>query len=330
MTGRNPLKEVRQLMAQPDLHFGANIVMGPADVAKQARMMEELGGYEYISAGEHFMRGRPPQATHASLPILAVAAGATEKLRVLSAVIMVPFYHPTTLARSTASLDMACGGRLTLGVGVGGEYPVEFEAAGLNVKQRGRRTNECLEVLRRLWKGEQVTYEGRHFKLDEVSINPPPVQTPHPPVWVSGRRDVAMLRAVRHGDGWFPYFFSPERYRDSVEKIVKFAAEESKDLTNFQWACYLHTTIYPTQEEALEVATEELGGRYQHGRDFADIVRDYGCAGTVAGCIDRIQEYIDAGARYIMFSISCRREDRVRHLETIAKEIIPHFQNGSK
>ena len=316
-------------MAQPELHFGANIALGVADVAKQARWMEELGGYEYIAAGEHFMRGSPPQPTHASLPVMAVAAGATETLRVLSAVILVPFYHPTVLARVTASLDMASGGRLTLGVGVGGEYPVEFEAAGLNVKQRGRRTNECLELLRRLWKGEQVTFEGRHFNLKDVAINPPPVQKPHPPVWVSGRRDVAMLRAVRHGDGWFPYFYSPERYRDSVGKIIEYARVEGRDLSNFQWACYLHTTIYPTQEEAIEVAAEEMGGRYQHGRDFAEIVRDYAAAGTVTHCIDRIQEYIDAGARYIMFSISCRQEDRARHLETIAKEITPHFQKGS-
>jgi probable F420-dependent oxidoreductase len=316
-------------MAQPELHFGANIALGVADVAKQARWMEELGGYEYIAAGEHFMRGSPPQPTHASLPVMAVAAGATETLRVLSAVILVPFYHPTVLARVTASLDMASGGRLTLGVGVGGEYPVEFAAAGLNAKQRGRRTNECLEVLRRLWKGEQVTFEGRHFNLKDVAINPPPVQKPHPPVWVSGRRDVAMLRAVRHGDGWFPYFYSPERYRDSVAKITEYARQEGKDLSNFQWAGYLHTTIYPTQEEAFDVAAEELGGRYQHGRDFAEIVRDYCVAGTVAQCIDRIQEYIDAGARYIMFSISCRREDRARHVETIAKEIIPHFQKAS-
>ncbi len=317
------------MTAQPELHFGANIALGPEVVAKQARWMEELGGFEYISAGEHFMRGNPPSPTHASLPVLAVAAGATEKLRVLSAVILVPFHHPTVLARETASLDMACGGRLTLGVGVGGEYPVEFEAAGLNVKQRGRRTNECLEVLRRLWKGEQVTIEGRHFQLNDVSINPPPVQKPHPPVWVSGRRDVAMLRAVRHGDGWFPYFYSPERYQDSVEKITKYAQDEGRDLSNFQWACYLHLTIYPTIDEAVDIAAEELGGRYQHGRDFAGIVRDYCVPGTVEQCIARTQEYIDAGARYIMYSISCPRQDRARHIETIAKEIIPHFQKGS-
>tara|TARA_Y100000310_G_C20247319_1_gene607433 strand:+ start:53 stop:472 length:420 start_codon:yes stop_codon:yes gene_type:complete len=138
-----------------------------------------------------------------------------------------------------------------------------------------------------------------------------------------------MLRAVRHGDGWFPYFFSPERYRSSVEKITEYARDEGRDLSNFQWACYVHLTIYPTMEEAIEIAAEELGGRYQHGRDFAAIVRDYCVVGNVKQCIARIQEYVDAGARYILFSISCPSKDRAKHIETIAKEIIPHFKPGS-
>ena len=87
--------------------------------------MEELG-YEYISSGEHFMRGEPPGPTHATLPVLAVAAGATESLRVLSSIILTPFYQPLVLARMTSTLDAASNGRLTLGVGVGGEFPGEF------------------------------------------------------------------------------------------------------------------------------------------------------------------------------------------------------------
>ena len=66
---------------------------------------------------------------------------------------------------------------------------MEFEAAGLNVKQRGRRTNECLEVLTQLWTQDSVNFKGRHFQLDDAAINPHPVQQPHPPIWVSGRRD---------------------------------------------------------------------------------------------------------------------------------------------
>ena len=149
-------------MSSEELHFGANLTLDIEDTARQARWMEELG-YEYFSAGEHFMRGNPPSPSHASLPVLAVAAGATTSIRLLSSIVLAPFYHPLMLARTTATLDAASGGRLTLGIGIGGEYPAEFENSGLRVNQRGRRTDECLEVMRRLWSGEQVSFSGRHF-----------------------------------------------------------------------------------------------------------------------------------------------------------------------
>lgn len=312
-------------MTPPGLHFGASAVLGAAEIAAEARWLEDLG-FEYLSVGEHFMRGSPPGPTHASLPLLGVAAGATERIRLLSSILLVPFYQPLVLARMTASLDIASGGRLTLGVGVGGEFPVEFEAAGLNVRQRGRRTDECLESVRRLWTEESVSFQGRHFNLNDASINPLPTQDPHPPIWVAGRRDAAMHRAVRFGDGWFPYFYSPERYLDSVQKITAMAEEEDRDLSTFQWAYFPYISIYPTEEEAAEVAATALGGRYLYGGDFLNIVRNYCLLGTPEACVERLRQYIDAGARHIVFSVACPREDRVRHIETIASEIVPHFQ----
>ena len=314
------------MMANLDLHFGAGLALDVGETVRQARWMENLG-YEYFSVGEHFMRGDPPGPTHAALPVLAVAAGATDQMRVLSSIILTPFYHPLFLARTAATLDAASGGRLTLGVGVGGEFPVEFEAAGLRVNQRGRRTDECLEVMRKLWTGEKVTFSGRHFQLTDAMINPLPVQKPNPPVWVSGRRDAAMARAAKFGDGWMPYFYDAPRYRDSVGKIKGFAAEAGRDISGFQWAHFPYIAIYPTEQQAAEVAAEQLGGRYLYGGEFLDIVRKYCLLGTVENCIEQLQEYIDAGARHIIFSISCPREDRERHLETIAKELIPHFRN---
>ena len=269
-------------MANLDLHFGAGLALGVGETVRQARWMEDLG-YEYFSAGEHFMRGDPPGPTHAALPVLAVAAGATDQMRVLSSIILTPFYHPLVLARTTATLDAASGGRLTLGVGVGGEFPVEFEAAGLRVNQRGRRTDECLEVMRKLWTGEKVTFSGRHFQLTDAMINPAPVQKPSPPVWVSGRRDAAMARAAKFGDGWMPYFYDAPRYRDSVEKIKGFAAEAGRDISGFQWAHFPYISIYPTEQQAAEVAAEQLGGRYLYGGEFLDIVRKYCLLGTEIG-----------------------------------------------
>jgi probable F420-dependent oxidoreductase len=258
--------------------------------------------------------------------VLAVAAGATQSIRLLSSILLAPFYHPTVLAKMTTSLDIASRGRLTLGVGVGGEFPVEFEAAGLNVRQRGRRTDECLEVMRRLWTEDHVSFQGKHFTLNDVSENPKPYQKPHPPVWVAGRRDAAMRRAALLGDGWLPYFYDPARYVDSIAKIHGFAAEAGRDLSTFQWGFFPYIAIYPTKEEAEIVCAESLGGNYLYGGDFLDVVRRYCITGTPQDCIERLAEYVDAGARHIVFSVACPVEDRARHVETIASEIIPKLR----
>ncbi len=310
-----------------DLHFGASLCLGAAETSDESSWLEELG-YEYLSAGEHFMRGNPPGSTHAVLPLLGVAAGATDEIRVLSSIVLTPFYHPLVLAKLATTLDIASKGRLTLGVGVGGEFPQEFQAANLSVSDRGSRTNECLAVTRQLWTGNSVTYTGKHFQVNDISLNPIPIQNPSIPIWVAGRRDAAMRRAVRFGDGWLPYFYSPERYRDSVKKIHEIAKEEERDIESFHWGFFPYISIYPSVEEAAAVAAEALGGRYLYDGNFADIVRNYCLLGPVSNCIARLQEFVDAGARHIIFSVACPMKDRARHLEIIAKEIIPHFLPG--
>ena len=310
----------------PGLRFGTTMPLGEAETAWQARWLESLG-FDYVAVGEHFMRGNPPSPSYAALPLLGVAAGATERIRLLSSVLLAPFYHPTVLSKLASTLDIASAGRLTLGVGVGGEFPVEFDAAGLSVRQRGRRANECLEALRRLWTEEHVTFTGSHFQLDDVTMNPRPVQKPHPPIWVAGRRDAAMTRAARFGDGWLPYFYSPERYRASVDRITATASERGRDLSGFQWALFPYIAVYETVDEAAAIAADTLGGQYLYGGDFIEVVRRYCLLGPVERCADRMVEYHQAGVREFIFSLACPREDRARHIETISGELIPAFRD---
>ena len=312
-------------MANPQLHFGAVLSLGIEETVAEARWLEELG-YEYAGSGEHFMRGDPPGPSAAALPVLAVAGGATEKLRLVSSVILLPFYHPTVLAKLTTTIDIATGGRLVLGVGVGGEFPVEFEAAGLSPRQKGSRSSECLAVLRQLWTSKDVHHQGRHFNLGGVTIEPPPTQVPHPPVWVAGRREAAMRRAVQHGDGWLPYLYSPDRYKSSVSQISSIASQSGRDLADFTWANFQFISINDSREQAAEVAAIALGGQYLYQGNFLDIVGAYCVLGTPADCIQRIQEYVDAGARHFVFNWACPPEDVPTHIETFAKEIMPHFK----
>ena len=310
------------------IEFGMSLSGGPEDIIQEAKRVENLG-FEYISGGEHFMRGSPPSSTNSILTALSVAAGATEKIRLLSAILLLPFYNPLLFAKFTTTLDIASNGRLTLGIGVGGEFPVEFEAAGINVKHRGSLSNEILQILRDLWTKENTTFNGKHFNLNEVSINPLPCQKPHPPIWVAGRRTPAMKRAVKYGTGWFPYYYSPEMYESSVNEIHQIANQEKIDISNFEWGFMPFISIHNNYEEATKVAAEALGGRYLYDGDFANIVKKYCILGSPSQCIERIQQYIDSGAKKIIFNISSSSgvKDKIIQSEIIAKEIIPEIKN---
>ncbi|MBI2871657.1 MAG: LLM class flavin-dependent oxidoreductase [Chloroflexi bacterium] len=306
-------------MADSRLEFG--ITLGSiAKAAEMARHAEALG-FHYVASGEHMM-SRSPSA-HA-LTLLGVAAGATQRIRLLSSIVLLPLHNPVVLSKAATTLDVASGGRLTLGVGVGGEFPGEFEASGVAVQERGARANEALTLLRRLWTEDTVNFDGRFFQLHDVTLRPAPVQRPHPPVWVGGRQEAAMRRAVAFGDGWLPYLYSPERYSQSVDAIARLAWEAGRSLEGFTFALYIHTSIYADGEKAMRVAAANLGSRYVAG-DFQRLVGQYCLVGTPEHCVQRLQEYVDAGARMVLFSWACHPEDIPATLETIARDVVPRI-----
>ncbi len=311
------------------VHFGITLPDVWGDITTQACEIESLG-YDYLAVEEHFMKGDPPTPTPLALPLLAVAAGATESLKLLTSVILTPFYHPTLLAKLAGTIDIASGGRLTLGVGIGGEYPAEFEANEVNIKERGSRTNEVLELLRLLWTEKDVKYLGKHFQLDHVTLLPRTVQTPHPPIWVGGRQEAAMKRAARFGDGWFPYFFNPERYTHSRNKILGFAEGFGKDMRNFQWGASIFISIQEDKPSAIKSAAEQMSNQFTDSGDFTRVAEKYVAAGTPDECAESILRYYKSGARYLIFNPVCESKEKQKHLEIIANEIIPIIRSEVK
>jgi probable F420-dependent oxidoreductase len=255
---------------------------------------------------------------------LSVAAGATTKIKLMSTVVLLPLYNPTVLAKLTSVLDVASGGRYHMGIGIGGEFPKEFEACGVPVNQRGSRSNEALEVITKLWTEENVTFEGRYTKFSGVTLAPHPIQKPHPPIWVAGRKEPAMRRAAKYADGWMPYMYTPEMLAESVGKIKQFGAEAGRDLSGFRNGLFIFASIYPDREQAREQAAKALGRNY--AQDFSKIAGRYALWGNPDDCRKRLKEYVDAGARTVMISWACRHEDIEQNLELFAKEVAPAFR----
>jgi alkanesulfonate monooxygenase SsuD/methylene tetrahydromethanopterin reductase-like flavin-dependent oxidoreductase (luciferase family) len=224
----------------------------------------------------------------------------------------------------TAVLDVASDGRYHMGIGVGGEFPKEFEACGVPVKQRGSRSNEALEVITKLWTGKNVAFDGRYTKFSGVTLDPSPVQKPHPPIWVAGRKESAMRRAALYAQGWLPYMYTPEMLHESVEKIMQFGKEAGRDMSSFRPGLFIFAVVHPDRDKAREQAAKALGGTY--AQDFSKIAGRYTLYGNPDDCRKRLREYVDAGARTVMVSLVCRQVEYDANLRMLAQEIAPAFR----
>ena len=317
-------------MPAPELTFGCSLaVEGYWDIAQLARKAEELG-FDRVTMGEHVMDGNPPRPTLMNIPAMAAAAGATRDLRVLTGIVIAPLYHPVMLAKLAATVDLVSNGRLDLGIGISGQRDsqVEFEALDIPVGTRGRRTDEIMKALKRLWTEEHVTHRGRFFNFDDVTLLPRPVQQPHPPMWVAGRSEAAMRRAAVLGDGWYPYLFTVRRLRSSNETVRNYAAEAGRDLTGFHWGLNQPTAISDDPKEALALAVSNVGQRYvTPERSAEDIAKALCVTGTPEDCVKAVEERIDAGVRDFNFGfLSSDAKGLFGQMEIFARSVMPHFR----
>jgi len=164
---------------------------------------------------------------------------------------LLPLRHPVPVARQLATIAQLAPGRLTLGVGLGGEDPHEIEICGVDPRTRGRRMDECLQVLRSLADGTPVTFDGEFFALDDALIVPAP--SPSIPLIVGGRSDAAVRRAARFGDGWLGIWASPRRYAAVRDHITREAAQVGRNASRFEHALNVWCGFATTREAAREL-----------------------------------------------------------------------------
>lgn len=288
---------------------------------RRAAALEAMGVDSLWTGGHVASRNPSPEA----MVRLARLTAVTERARVGTAILLLPLYPPAVVAKQFADLDVDTGGRMVLGVGVGGEYPQEFRACGVPVGERGRRTDEAIPLLRRLWTGEPVTHEGRFFPMEDVRILPRPVQPGGPPIVVSGRQEVAMRRAGRLGDGWMPYLYSPRRYAASVATVREAAAEAGRDLDGFGWYVFVFVNVDDDGEQAREDAARFMGGTYS--QDFRQMVDSVAAAGTPAEVADKLTAFVEAGARHFVFARATPRgADDELLARRLLEEILPEVR----
>jgi probable F420-dependent oxidoreductase len=214
----------------PQTEIGAD----PGGVREFAHAVQELG-YDHLLAYDHVLgadvskrRDWPGPYTaehefHEIMVLFGFLAGVAPGLELVAGVLVLPQRQTALAAKQAAEVDILTGGRFRLGVGLGWNY-VEFEALGEDFHDRGRRVEEQIEVMRRLWTEQVVDFEGRWHRIPEAGLNPLPVQRPIP-IWIGGSAEVAVNRAARIADGFFPqrpleggWLSTMERFRGWVEE----------------------------------------------------------------------------------------------------------------
>jgi probable F420-dependent oxidoreductase len=293
---------------------------GVEDIVGRARRLEALG-YDYIAVGEHVSFNLP---TSSPLVTLGAAAAVTSRIKLMTSILLAPVYPAALLAKMGATLDHISEGRFTLGVGVGGENPAEIEACGVPMSQRGRRADDVLDIVRRLWTEDAVDHDGRYATLRGITIEPKPVQHPHPPIWVSGRKDAALRRAARVGDGWLPYMFSPEMISASLDKLKPLCGEYGREPYSIRSGAVVFVSCHRDPAVARQRALDRLGGQYQ--QDFSRNLDRYVAHGDPERVRARIRDYIDAGVESLFIGPACPEEYTAELEQLLADELIPDLR----
>jgi probable F420-dependent oxidoreductase len=267
----------------------------PARYRDLAQAAEELG-YDSIWAGDHISYRNPILDI---VVALSTFAAVTERITLGAGIVLLPLRHPSVVAKELASVDYVSGGRVILGVGVGGEGEKDFEAVGVDPRERGARTDEAMRALRALFGEQPASFQGRFFSFTGIEIQPRSFQPGGPPLWVGGRSAAAIRRAAELGDGWIPIFVSPARFARGREELP---------------AHVTPAVTVPAHVGPKQRLHEHLRRRYSGISEH--VVDRYCVAGTPDECVARVREYIDAGARHIVFNLG-EPEDAERLAEVV-------------
>ncbi|MGZ4273633.1 MAG: LLM class flavin-dependent oxidoreductase [Solirubrobacteraceae bacterium] len=262
----------------------------PLPIVAAARLAEELG-FDAGWVGDHLACPAPGLDAPSCL---AAAAAVTERISLGISVMLLGLRQPAWAAKILATIDHLSAGRLVLGVGVGGEFPAEFEAAGVPVRQRGARLDDGLEVIRDLLTGQPVTYEGRSITVTSPALKP--AMPAPPPIYVGGRGEAALYRAARHGDMWLPMWLTPDRVAERSQTLAELAEREGRPTPGTALLIGVH--IDDDRARARAEAELHIRGQYRMGLEK---IEHWTLLDNVDGAVEQLEAYSDAGVQEFLF-----------------------------
>jgi probable F420-dependent oxidoreductase len=283
----------------------------------------EAAGFDSVWIGDS-VTARP---RHEPLTLLAAVAARTRRVRVGTGVLLPALRNPVVLAHVVGTLDRVAEGRVILGVGIAADAPAirkEFAAVGVPFERRVGRFLETLEVCRALWTRDNVSFAGKHFTLDNVTVEPKPYRRGGPPLWIGGSGPTALREAARF-DAWFPTGPSVEFFAEHWPRIQAAARAAGRAPEAVSGAAYVTLALDPSPA-AAEQRLHGFLETYYAAPARVILARQACYAGPLEGCVEWLQRWIDAGARHI--SLRFAGGDQLAQVDEAASRLLPRLTRG--
>lgn len=301
-----------------------------AEMLQMAEIADQSGMFQSVWVGDSLL-GKPRME---SIALLAGVAARTKHVRIGPACMAsFPLRDPVLLAYQWASLDLLAEGRTVL-VACTGIVPqeggrIESELYGLESKDRVGRLIEWIKLLKLLWTEDNVSFEGKHYRCEGITIEPKPAAKPRPPIWIAnnaqGSKELierTHRRVVRHADGWETSISDPDDVRWRLEDIRQKAVEMDRDPATIETHLYHNININEDRAAALDESKRFLDIYYSW--DTPDErVKTWTAAGSVDDCIRHLKEYEEMGIDEVTVRITAW--DQMGQLERVINEVAPHF-----
>ncbi len=251
------------------------------------------------------------------MTMLAAVAGRTRRIKFGVNVVSVALREPVLLAKQCATIDVLSGGRLLPGFGIGSPLGAEWAAMHIDTATRGRKTDEALEIIARLWAGEALDYDGRHFKLTKASIAPLPVQ-PDLPMWIGGSSPAAIRRTARVGTGWQAGAETPDAVGAAIAGIKAALPAAGRTIDDDHYGAAFAFRFGGPDDPGVAKAMDQY--RARTGRDPASLF----AIGDAAAIVRRLTAYIEAGAsKFILRPIAAGDDDMIGQTKRLVEDVLP-------
>ena len=301
------------------------VMSGRPETASMLAMAEraEAAGFDSVWVGDS-LTARP---RHEPLTLLAAVAARTRRVRLGTGVLLPALRNPVVLAHVVGTLDRIAEGRVILGVGIAADTPAirkEFAAAGVPWDRRVGRFLETIEICRALWRQDGASFSGKHFTLQDVTVEPKPHRAGGPPIWIGGSGPTALREAARF-DAWFPTGPSVDFFADHFPRVQAAARAAGRAPDAVTGAAYVTLALDPSPA-AAEQRLHAFIETYYGAPARVILARQAAYAGPIEGCVEWLQRWIDAGARHLALRFA--GGDQVAQVDETASRLLPRLKRG--